>query len=308
MGLFGKSKGSQEVSFDIVFEMLAKTHTLTRDCIKRYYEAKFGECEDKKLDKVLSKFDKVEKSETWYRLNSKQYDKYLAQKVVVRSSIKKDEIFDIGFKPFKDKVKANVEEIIRSLPQNAKINDFNDEIEKYKSSLRLPFDNNIPMPLIFSTAVAEIVADYLITGNRAVISFVTRQNIRFLFDLNREQEFSYCAFALRALNYKNSAADKDEYKSITKEDCLEAAKACGLFEQEDNKAYIADIILKAPTFSYSDGGRQMKNWNSMMCEIDVAVDAACFHTWKTLCDICDEEANELKEIINLLTGYINSKK
>ena len=308
MVFFGKSSAGQEVSFDIIAEMIHVTHTLTRDSIKRYYEAKFGECDDQKLDKVLSKFDKRENSGTWYELNSKQAMKFISGKAVVRSSINKREIIDIGFKPIKDEVKTWVEDIIRTMPDDAKLTDFEYLIKHAKGRPDFNHIYNVyhPLYLVFSIAVAEIVADCLIAGNKAAISFATTRNLKFLFKLNQNQEYFYCAFAVRALNYRSFAENKDKYKPITKEACLEAAKTCNLFKQEPNKDAIANLILKANTFAFSDGGHIWKDWDSMMNEIDIAVDAVCFHTWKKLCDIYEEDANELDEIIDMLTDYFDS--
>jgi hypothetical protein len=39
---------------------------------------------------------------------------------------------------------------------------------------------------------------------------------------------------------------------------------------------------------------------------EIAVDAACFYTWKTLCKLYEKEANTSKEIVDLLINCINN--
>lgn len=306
MGLFGKSKDDKGLSkseyYNIIFDMLALAKALNKDSICRFIKAKFNDdCDNRDFEKALSKFDTISdkfSNDIWYTLNSKQADK-----AVQCTYIKKNEIFDIGFKPFKEEVKAKVEEIIQNLPSNPKESAFVDEIESYKSSLRLPFNNGIPMPLIFEMTVAEVFADYLIAGNDKVAYMAAIHTFRHLRGL-KNGEYSYCAFALRALNYGNLKTDKGEYKSITKNDCLELAKTCDLFTRADDG--VADNILRADIFACSDGGRYMKDWSSLICDNEMAVDAACFYTWKNLSKVFEKEANSLEEILNMVIDCINS--
>lgn len=306
MGLFGKSKGNKGLSkseyYNIIVDMLALAKVLNKDSIRRVIKAKFNDdCEGGDFEKALSKFDTVSdirSDDVWYRLTFKQADK-----AVQCTYINKNEIFDIGFKLFKEKVKAKVEEIIQNLPSNPKEAAFTDEIKNYESSLRLPFENGIPMVLVFEMTVAEVFADYLLAGNDEVAYIAAKHTFRHLRGL-KNGEYSYCAFALRAFNYGKFNADKGEYKSITKNDCLELANTCDLFARVNDS--VVDKILRADTFAYSDGGRYMKDWSSLICDNEMAVDAACFYTWKTLCKLYEKEANTSKEILDLLINCINN--
>jgi len=306
MGLFGKSKGNKGLSkseyYNIIVDMLALAKVLNKDSIRRVIKAKFNDdCEGGDFEKALSKFDTVSdirSDDIWYRLTFKQADK-----AVQCTYIKKSEIFDIGFKPFKEKVKAKVEEIIKNLPSNPKEAAFVDEVKNYESSLRLPFENGIPMVLVFEMTVAEVFADYLLAGNDEVAYIAAKHTFRHLRGL-KNGEYSYCAFALRAFNYGKFNADKGEYKSITKNDCLELANTCDLFARVDNS--VADNILRANTFDVPDLRLGLRRWNELLCDNEKAVDAACFYTWKTLCKLYEKEANTSKEIVDLLIDCINN--
>lgn len=306
MGLFGKSKDDKGLSkseyYNIIFDMLALAKALNKDSICRFIKAKFNDdCDNRDFEKALLKFDTTSdkfSNNIWYTLNSKQADKS-----VQCTYIKKNEIFDIGFKPFKEEVKAKVEGIIKNLPSNPKEAAFVDEVKNYESSLRLPFENGIPMVLVFEMTVAEVFADYLLAGNDEVAYIAATHTFRHLRGL-KNGEYSYCAFALRAFNYGKFNADKGEYKSITKNDCLELANTCDFFARVDNS--VADNILRANTFDVPDLRLGLRHWNELLCDNEIAVDAACFYTWKTLCKLYEKEANTSKEIVDLLINCINN--
>ena len=306
MGLFGKSKDNKGLSkgeyYNIIVDMLALAKALNKDSICRFIKAKFNDdCDNRDFEKALLKFDTTSdkfSNDIWYTLNSKQADK-----AVQCTYIKKNEIFDIGFKPFKEEVKAKVEKIIQNLPSNPKEAAFVDEVKNYESSLRLPFENGIPMVLVFEMTVAEVFADYLLAGNDEVAYIAAKHTFRHLRGL-KNGEYSYCAFALRAFNYGKFNADKGEYKSITKNDCLELANTCDLFARVDNS--VADNILRANTFDVPDLRLGLRHWNELLCDNEIAVDAACFYTWKTLCKLYEKEANTSKEIVDLLINCINN--
>lgn len=318
MGLFGKSKDDKGLSkseyYNIIFEMLVVAKRLTKDSIIRYITFKFNDdCNNSAFEKALSKFNTVKEKysdEIWYELNDRQSMKVINCKVSVASAPEKmKEVLDVGFKPFKDDVKAEVEKLIQNLPQKTKFRDFEKEIEAYGSRLNLPYSREYPKYYVFSSAVAEIVAEYLTSGHKTVTHLIAIKTLNYL--KIRQSEESYCAFAARAVNFYKFSDDADKYTAITNEMCIEAIKVSGFFEETVAGKYdihkLADSVCRAPTLAtpsnlYLD---KTLDWGKIMGEMDMAADAACFYAWMYISDKTGETSNELEVIIKGLVDFLN---
>lgn len=322
MGKSDKAFGPKEY-FSLIAEMLYcvdPDYCLTKDSVRLYIKAKYNhDCDDKKLTKALSKFDSSldTNGETWYDLKSKQYSKFVGKKWVVRSSVKMDEILDLGFKPLKDKMKADLAEKMDK-PTCTNSKKFEEYRSIYLNTIQPQFSNRyktakFPHYELSHRAIAELMTERLLDNNAKAIQIVNcevfKEIIPFSDDSGCKSYQRICAFALRVLAYKkhlDSGNNPEEYKSITIEDCLEIAKNHEIFkphrdaaEEYDKPSYIDSLAenMFTSAFKVRNGSRnRVLKWEDLLWRNQLATDKACYELYKYILEKC-QSAN--KDVIDV---------
>lgn len=286
--------------YGVILVLLSTVGRLTKEHIKLYFRVRYNEeCDDASLDKALSKFETIEGNPTRYKLS------WQAERVK-SPDVKKEDVLDICYAPFRATLKSKFEEILSTLEQKPQKR----FLMQGFSALGRAFRWSDEEYYLAGKVISEVMTERLLSKDPTVVSLVVEEAFEYL-KPHKSLPLAH-AVALRALHFEKYGETLNEYESITIDDCKNTVISSSAYAKDleehlfDKDAFVAQTAHRILSKTVLDrNNSEAFGWKQWAAEDMHFIDAACYFAVQKISESFNEcTPTTIDSAVNLVAAFM----